>query len=120
MAENTETPKDDPLFYQIVLTFHAAAWQQLGKTANPFTNKSEVDLQAASLSINMIDSIKNKTRGNLSPQEQKFLEQALSDLKINYMEELKKQEKSASEPEPTAEEKEEKTAGGDEEEKEKE
>ena len=97
MSENTSAPKENPLFYQIVLTFHTAAWQQLGKVVNPFTEKSEVNLQAASLSIDMLDALQEKTKGNLAEQEKQLLEKILSDLKLNYMEELKKQERAAAE-----------------------
>ena len=84
--------KDTILFHQLVLSFHTAAWQQLGKVANPFSGKIERDLDSASMSIDMLDMIKIRMKGNLSDSEQNFLDHTLSDLKLNYMDELKKQE----------------------------
>ncbi len=114
MTEQKETPEENPLFYQVVLTFHTAAWQQMGKVVNPFTQKSEVNLEAASLSIDMLDMLRSKTKGNLTPEEDKFLERVLSDLKLNYIEELKKpraEEKETESAEPETEEKTAETEG---------
>ena len=78
------------LFYQLVNTFQNAAWQQLGKQLNPLTNKIEKDFAQASLSISMLDMLLEKTQGNLSTEEKRFLEQIISDLKLNYVEEVSK------------------------------
>lgn len=81
------------LFYQLVNTFQNAAWQQLGKRVNPLTNKVEQDFDQASLSIGMLDMLAIKTQGNLSDEEKKFLDQAVADLKLNYVEEVEKDAK---------------------------
>jgi hypothetical protein len=78
------------LFYQLVNTFQNAAWQQLGKRVNPLTEKVEKDFDQASLSIGMLDMLATKTAGNLSDEEQKFLDQVVADLKLNYVEEVEK------------------------------
>jgi len=89
-----ETPDKDTvhavLFYQLVATFQDAAWQQLGKRVNPITQKIEQDFEQASLSIGMLDMLMEKTAGNLSDEESRFLRQAISDLKLNYVEEVSK------------------------------
>ena len=79
------------LFYQLVNTFQNAAWQQLGKQLNPLTNKIEKDFAQASLSISMLDMLLSKTQGNLTEEEKRFLEQIISDLKLNYVEEVSKE-----------------------------
>lgn len=84
--------KDTLLFHQLILSFHTAAWQQMGKVANPFTGKIERDLEAASYSIDMLDMVRNRMKGNLTEQEERFLTHTLSDLKLNYMDELNKSE----------------------------
>jgi len=80
------------LFTQLVLSFHAAAWQQLGKTANPFTNKVERNLDMAKNSIDILGMLEEKTKGNLTEDESKFLMHVLTELRMNYVEELKKPE----------------------------
>jgi F0F1-type ATP synthase membrane subunit b/b' len=86
------------LFFQLVSTFQNAAWQQLGKRVNPITQKIERDFDQASLSIGMLDMLLAKTKGNLAEEEKQFLAQAISDLKLNYVEEVSKA-KSEKEPE---------------------
>ena len=48
---------------------------QLGKMKNPFTDESERDLNAAQVSIDILDMLKVKTQNNLSEDEKKYLEQ---------------------------------------------
>jgi hypothetical protein len=78
------------LFVQLVLSFHAAAWQQMGKVASVLTGKVERDLTMAKHSIDMLGMLEEKTRGNLSEDEQKYLEHTLYELRMNYLDELKK------------------------------
>jgi regulatory protein YycI of two-component signal transduction system YycFG len=80
------------LFLQLVATFQNAAWQQLGKRVNPITQTVERNFEQASLSIGMLDMLLAKTSGNLTEEESRFLKQAISDLKLNYVEEVNKAE----------------------------
>ena len=92
MTENNNFPKDAILFQQLVLSFHNSAWQNMGKVANPVTQKIEVDLPSAAFSIDMLDMLKSKMKGNLNDEEERFLQNAVSTLKLNYIEEQKKAE----------------------------
>lgn len=89
--------KNQALFFQLILSFQAAAFQQMGKVKNPFTDKIERDLNQAQLSIDMIDMIKLKTEGNRTPEETKFIDQVLRELKWNFVDELEKDKKSKTE-----------------------
>ena len=82
--------KNQIMFIQIVAMFQTAALQQMGKLKNPMTEKIEKDLQQAQLSIDILDMFKDKTKGNLSPDEERFLSSILQDLKLNYVDELAK------------------------------
>jgi hypothetical protein len=84
--------KDQALFIQLVLTFQAAAIQQMGKLQNPITGKVERNLEQAKFSIDMLEMIENRTTGNLSENEKEFLEHALFELRMNYVDEVKKDE----------------------------
>jgi len=86
--------KNKSLFFSLVLTFQAAAIQQMGKLKNPVTDKIERDLQQAQLSIDMLDMIEEKTRGNLSDDETKFLKSVLQELKLNYVDEINKEQQT--------------------------
>lgn len=87
----------DSLFFQLILQFQTSAMVGLGKLPNPITKKIEKDLEAAKLSIDMIDMIKVKTKGNLSEDEERFITQISKDLKLNYIDELEKEQKTKTE-----------------------
>jgi len=88
--ENSTDQKNQVLFFQLIMTFQAAALQQMGKAKNPMTDKIERDLQQAQLSIDMIAMIKIKTNGNCSEDETAFIDQVLRELKLNYVDEFNK------------------------------
>ncbi len=76
------------MFQGLVISLAAATMQHLGKTLNPVTNKIEKNLDAASSTIDMLDMLEAKTKGNLSDAESKLLKGVLAELKMNYVETL--------------------------------
>lgn len=78
------------LFMQLVMQNQQIAMMAMGKIKNPVTNRIERNLDYAKVSIDTLDMIKAKTKGNLSDYEEKFLTEALKDLKLNYVSELDK------------------------------
>jgi hypothetical protein len=97
MAELNQ--KDTALFMQLVMTFQAAAWQQMGKIKNPITDKIERSLDQARYSIDMLEMLKSKTKGNLSDDELKFVNHVLTELQLNFVDELNKDKTKAEEKE---------------------
>ena len=85
-----EAEKDTALFMGLILMFHAAAMQHLGKTKNPLTEKIERSLDQAQFIIDTLDVIQKKTKWNLTDEESRFLTNAVKELKLNYVEELAK------------------------------
>jgi Domain of unknown function (DUF1844) len=83
--------KSTSLFFSLIMTFQAAAMQQMGKIKNPLSDKIERDLQQAQLSIDILDMLQEKTRGNLSEEENKLLKGILQELKLNYVDEMAKE-----------------------------
>ena len=95
---NDETGKKDELhFIQLVLMFQTAALQQMGKVQNPITQKIERDLDQARLSIGMLEMIQNKTKNSLSENEKKYLEHALFELRMNFVDEMSKDKEKKKE-----------------------
>ena len=88
MAENAD--QQDALFVNLVLIFQNAAMQQMGKITNPMTGKTERNLDQARFSIDVIDMLRSKTRGNLSSELEKLLDSTLTNLRMNYVEEASK------------------------------
>jgi len=81
----------DELFVQLMLIFHQNAMIGMGKLKNPVTDKVERDLVQAKQSIDMLEMIKEKTANNLSPELSRTLEHALTELRLNYVDESNKQ-----------------------------
>jgi hypothetical protein len=86
--------KNSSLLFSLIMTFQAAAMQQMGKIKNPISDKIERDLQQAQLSIDILDMLEEKTKGNLSDDESRFLKGALQELKLNYVDESTKEQKA--------------------------
>lgn len=100
-----DSEKDTALFMGLVLMFHAAAMQHMGKTKNPISDKIERSLEQAQFIIDTLDTLATKTKGNLSEEESKFLVNVIKELKLNYVEELDKDKKSPEPGAPTPEKK---------------
>jgi hypothetical protein len=101
-----ESLSNELLFTQLVLSFQAAAWQQLGKVPSMVTGKIERDLEMAKHSIDMLGMLDIKTKGNLTESENKYLQHVLYELRLNYLEEQKKgPDKIEDKPEPSQPEK---------------
>ncbi|NQT93738.1 MAG: DUF1844 domain-containing protein [Lentisphaerae bacterium] len=86
MSESAQKEMDKALLVNLVIMLSSSAMQQLGKLVNPMTNKTEVNLEGAQLSIDMLQMIRAKTQGNLDDEEQKLLNDSLSSLQMNYVE----------------------------------
>ncbi|HRT05940.1 MAG TPA: DUF1844 domain-containing protein [Kiritimatiellia bacterium] len=84
----SDDKQNGELFQGLVISLAAATMQHLGKTLSPVTNKIEKNLPAAQSSIDMLDMLEAKTKGNLSEQEAKLLKSVLAELKLNYVETL--------------------------------
>lgn len=87
----------DELFLHLVFMFQTAALQQMGKLINPVTQKIEKNLDQAKYSIDILEVLQEKTKGNLKEEEGKYLENVLFELRMNYLDELKKEESKKDE-----------------------
>jgi len=89
----TPDEKNEALFLQLVIAYHTAALQQLGKVKNPVTDKVERNFEQARFFIDTIDMLKAKTQGNLSEKESRFIEDVLGELKLTFVTEMDRQQK---------------------------
>lgn len=78
------------LFMHLVLGLQESGMMALGKLMNPITRKSETSLDVARDTIDTLAAIEARTRGNLEPDEERVLRQVLTDLRMNYLETVKK------------------------------
>ena len=86
----TAPSRSAALFLQLVLGLSQGGMIALGKLMNPMTRKVEVNHEAARDTIDTLESLEARTRGNLESDEARVLRQALTDLRLNYVEEMKK------------------------------
>ncbi len=82
--------KNELLLAQLILMFQTAALQHMGKLKNPISDKVERDLQQAQISIDILDMMQTKMKGNLKSAEEKMLSGVLSELRLNYVDEVSK------------------------------
>jgi hypothetical protein len=97
--------EDESRFLQLLAMFQIAAMQQMGKRPNPLTNEIERDLQQAKASIDVLEMLERKSKGNLSEIEKGFIEKILFELRMNYVDEVDraaKEEKEAAKGEDNA------------------
>ncbi|MDP2990635.1 MAG: DUF1844 domain-containing protein [Kiritimatiellota bacterium] len=73
------------LFMHLVSMLAMSAIQQMGKLVDPGTGKAEINLEAAQATIDMLDMLEARTRGNLDTEETRLLKDTLMSLKMNYV-----------------------------------
>ncbi len=79
--------KATQMFFSLIYSFQMQTMMHLGKIKNPVTDKIEIELPAAQATIDLIEMLSEKTKGNLTDEEKRFVDTAISDLKLNYVEE---------------------------------
>jgi hypothetical protein len=64
----------------------------LGKVMNPMTQKTERDLPSARALIDLLAELEEKTEGRLEEGEKRLLQKTLTELRLNYLDEVSKPE----------------------------
>jgi hypothetical protein len=62
----------------------------VGEIPNPMTGKQETNLRQAKFLIDTLQLLKEKTKGNLNPQEENMLTASLYELQMKYVEAVNK------------------------------
>ena len=88
--------KNDQIFLQLIYMFHTSAMQGLGKVADP-TGQIHRNLEYVSQTIDLMEMLLVKTKGNISEETEKMLTQMISELKLNYVDEKSKSEEEKKE-----------------------
>jgi hypothetical protein len=63
---------------------------------HPESQKTERNLEAAKMAIEVLGMLQEKTKGNLSEEEDRFLQQVLTNLRLNFVDESNRKEEAAS------------------------
>jgi hypothetical protein len=72
-------------FSSIVILLYFPALVELGLMDDPAAGEPREDLGLAKRNIDLLDLLKDRTKGNLDEEEQKFLEGVLNQLKMAYL-----------------------------------
>lgn len=91
-------------FTQFINGFAVQTLVHLGRMTNPMTNQSGVDLPNAKYSIDILGILQEKTKGNLTPEEDEYLSNLLRDLRMEYVAVMNDKNTPESKPEEKAEE----------------
>ncbi|MCP4220529.1 MAG: DUF1844 domain-containing protein [bacterium] len=72
----------------IILLLATQGMINLGEIADPVTNDARINLDGASVFIQLLEELQVKTRGNLTPDENTFLQEVLGNIKNVYEKKL--------------------------------
>jgi hypothetical protein len=81
-----DAPPRSPAFENLVRMLGSNAAMVLGAYADPRTGQPVIDPDAARELIDMLDALREKTHGNLAPEEDSLLLDLLGKLKMTYLE----------------------------------
>jgi len=82
-GESSLPPVSFPTF---LLSLHTSALIHLGVLPDPMSGEEHLNLEIARQNIDLLEILKAKTRGNLSEEEDKLLENILYELRMAYLE----------------------------------
>ena len=72
-------------FSTLVLSVASSAAMSLGMAPDPNTGESKVDKNMAQFNIDLLEVLKEKSQNNRTDEEDKLIEQLLSDLKMKFV-----------------------------------
>ena len=89
--EASRAPESDEVpptinFPTFIISLSTQVLMQLGEIPNPLTGQIEKEVKIAKQTIDIINLLRDKTRGNLDPEEDKLMEEILFELRMKYVE----------------------------------
>jgi hypothetical protein len=81
-AEDEEMQMD---FTSFALSLATSAMMQMGEIPDPMTGRPVENLQAARQTIDILNLLKDKTKGNLTPDENRVIDGLLYELRLKYL-----------------------------------
>jgi hypothetical protein len=88
-AAGPESSREAPLpvitFSTFIFSLNTSALVHLGDYPDPASGKNEVDLPLAKQTIDLIALLEEKTRGNLTKDEESLIKHILYDLRLRYV-----------------------------------
>jgi len=72
-------------FSTFILSLNTAALIHLGELPDPITNEKKINLVLAKQTIDTLEILREKTKGNLTPEEERLLHTILYELKVKFL-----------------------------------
>ena len=85
MADDTRAPREID-FTTFVISLGSSAFVHLGEVPHPESQQPAPNLVLAKQTIDILGMLQAKTRGNLTPEEEKLLDHLLVDLRLRFVE----------------------------------
>jgi len=88
MTQTTQNQSGQALeanFSTLILSIGSSAAMALGLAPNPATGKVEKNTDLARFNIDLLRMLRDKTKGNLTADEQRFLESIVTDLQMKFV-----------------------------------
>jgi len=83
--EKGSAPLPEINFSSFLLSLSSSVLLHLGEIADPQSGEKKKDLVLAKQSIDIINLLQEKTKGNLTQEEEKLLEHLLYDLRMRFV-----------------------------------
>jgi hypothetical protein len=80
-----ELPLPEISFTNLIISLSTSALIQLGEIQDPLTQQSAKNVPLAKQTIDLIGMLKEKTKGNLTSDEEKVVQNILYDLRMRYV-----------------------------------
>ncbi len=83
--ERPRGPLPEVTFTSFIFSLSSSALLHFGEIPDPQTGERKKDLELAKHTIDTIAMLKEKTKGNLTEEEQRFIDAVLTDLRWKYV-----------------------------------
>ena len=89
-AESAEGPLPEITFASFIMSLGTSVFFHLGDLPHPETGAAEKNLPLAKQTIDLLGLLREKTRNNLTPEEENIFDHLLYDLRMRYVKEVTK------------------------------
>lgn len=84
-SDHSDQPQMEASFSMLVMSIASSAAVALGLTPDPQTHETKSDRHMARFNIDLLVMLKDKTKGQLSPDEERLMTAILSDLQMKFV-----------------------------------
>jgi hypothetical protein len=81
----SESNEEPVAFNSFIMSLATQALVQMGEMPPPGGMEIPIDIEAARQTIDILSMLQKRTRGNLAPEEVRFLEEVLHSLRVSFI-----------------------------------